>query len=30
MERKWVRVRDIPKEYSVSRSYATKLVSDAQ
>lgn len=28
MERKWVRVRDIPKEYSVSRSYATKLLSD--
>lgn len=26
--RRWVRVRDIPKEYSVSRSYATKLLSD--
>ena len=28
MDRKWIRVRDIPKEYSVSRSYAQKLVSD--
>lgn len=26
--RRWVRVRDIPKEYSVSLSYAQKLVSD--
>ena len=28
MDRKWIRDRDIPKEYSVSRSYATKLLSD--